>query len=72
MEIEIFVDGQPVVTTAQAAKARGITPAGMRAVLRQHGVQPVAHLDARTPLYDLAELDRLPPTGRGTHFRRAA
>lgn len=58
MRIEILVDGKPAVTTAQAAAARGYTLAGMRATIKQAGVQPIAHLDGRTPLYDPADLDR--------------
>jgi hypothetical protein len=54
--IEILVDGRPVLTTAQAAALRGITVAGMRAVIRQAGIRPVAHLDERTPLYDPRDL----------------
>lgn len=72
-DVQILIEDRPVVTTAQAAAARGITPAGMRAVINQNGIRPVAHLDRRTPLYDAEELDRaLPPAGRGAHFRRSA
>jgi len=31
----------------------------MRGELRRHGLEPVAHLDARTPLYLAAEVDRM-------------
>jgi hypothetical protein len=72
VEVQILVDGKPAVTTKQAAAKRGITPAGMRAVLNQHGVEPVTYLDDRTPLYDADVLDRLPPAGRGVHRRRRA
>lgn len=72
MDIEILVDGRPVVTTKQAAAMRGITTAGMRKVLQQNGIEPVAHLDGRTPLYDLGGLERLNPPGRGNYRKAAA
>lgn len=68
-QIEILVDGRHAVTTKQAAKARGITVAGMRKVLSQNGVEPVAELDGRTPLYDLDDLAGLNPPGRGAYRR---
>jgi len=58
MQIEVRVDGQLVETTQQVADAYGYTLAGMRATLRQSGVEPVAHLDGRTPLYDPNEVRR--------------
>lgn len=71
MEVQILVDGKPALTTTQAATARGITTAGMRKVLSQSGIEPVTHLDGRTPLYDAADLAGLNPPGRGG-YRRAA
>lgn len=72
MDIEIYGDGRRLLTTAQAAADRGITLAGMRKVLSQSGIQPVAYLDGRTPLYALAALARLNPPGRGAYRRSAA
>jgi len=69
MAIEVLVDGRLALTTKQAAEARGITVAGMRKVLHQNDVTPVAHLDERTPLYDAVALARLNPPGRGAYRR---
>lgn len=59
-DIRITVDGRSALTTAQAAARRGISPAGMRAVLADHDIVPAAHLDGRTPLYHLDDLNLLP------------
>jgi hypothetical protein len=68
---QVFVNGRLLVTTAQAAADRGITVAGMRKVLSQNGIEPVAELDGRTPLYDPVDLARLNPPGRGVYRRSA-
>lgn len=70
--MQILVDDRPAITTTQAAQQHGLTTAGLRAIISQNGIEPVAHLDARTPLYDAAELDRALKArpGRGAHWRR--
>ena len=50
-EIRIMVDGRLALTTAQAAGEFGVSPITVRGEVRQLGIEPVAHLDARTPLY---------------------
>lgn len=57
--IEVFVRGREAWTTQQVAEAYGYTLAGMRATLRQAGIQPVDMLDGRTPLYDPEEVQRV-------------
>ncbi len=59
--IRITVDGRPALTTAQAALRRGVDQAGLRRVLSRMGIEPIAHLDDRTPLYSRAQIDKLPP-----------
>lgn len=71
MELEIYLNGRRLITTAEAARDRGITLAGMRKVLSQSGIRPVTHLDRRTPLYDPADVARLNPPGRGAYRRSA-
>ncbi len=69
--IRITVDGRLALTTAQAATRHDRTRAVMRMLLSRCGVEPVAHLDDRTPLYSAVALDRaikaLP--GRGANLR---
>lgn len=74
MSVEITYDGQPVVTTNQAAETRQITPAAMRRAISINAIEPVGYLDGRTPLYDPADLDRVlnARPGRGAHLRRSA
>lgn len=50
-------NGREVITTATAAARYGLTPAGMRSVIRDNGWEPVAELDGRLPLYDAEKLD---------------
>ncbi len=58
--IRITVDGKLALTTAQAAQRHGIaSTATMRKRLQLAGVEPVDHLDARTPLYSAAEVGQL-------------
>lgn len=73
--IRITYDGEPALTTAQAAQRYGMTAAGMRAVLSRLGLQPLDEsVDGRTPLYLEAELDRAmaarPGQGRGSRPSR--
>ncbi len=58
-DIRITVDGRPALTTAQAAARHGRPVPQMRDLLsaRRLNVAPAAHLDDRTPLYDLERLD---------------
>lgn len=67
--IRITVNGKPARTTSQAAEQRGITISGMRRVIHDNAITAVAHLDARTPLYLVVDLDRLSPPGRGRRQR---
>ncbi len=52
--ILITVDGRPAVTTRQLAKEFGLDPASARSAVRRVRLEPVDHLDERTPLYDAA------------------
>jgi hypothetical protein len=49
--IKITVDGKPAHTTDQLATMYEIQPGSMRMRLHRHGIEPVANLDGRTPLY---------------------
>lgn len=71
-DIQITVDGTPVLTTAQAAERHDIEPASMRKAISRAKLEPLAHLDARTPLYDQAQLDALITArpGKGSNLRR--
>jgi len=70
-QIRITVDGKLAFTTAQAATKHDRTRPNMRMLLARLALEPVAHLDDRTPLYSAAELARavkaLP--GRGANLR---
>jgi hypothetical protein len=50
--IEITVDGRTALTTRQLGEEFGLDPASARSAVRRVGLEPVAHLDDRTPLYD--------------------
>src|SRR5688572_17993812 len=72
-EIRITVDGRLALTTAQAAAKHGRDVPQMRTLISRLGVEPVAHLDSRTPLYvatALAKAIRAMP-GRGANLRAA-
>lgn len=56
--MQILVDQRPALTTAEAAKLHGLTPSGLRAIISQNAIEPVAKLDERTPLYDAEQLER--------------
>lgn len=71
-EIVITHGGRRVVTTGQASELHAIPPATLRKEIQRLGLEPAAHLDARTPLYDaeqLAEALAARP-GKGAHLRR--
>lgn len=72
--VEILVDGRPALTTRPAAEKHGFTPGGLRAIVDQVGIEPVAEIDGRTPVYDEADLERklAARPGRGAHFRRSS
>lgn len=57
--IRITVNGKPALTVAQAAERLGMTQSGLRRDLtREPGApEPVAPLDARTPLYAARDID---------------
>lgn len=56
-EIRITVDGKLALTTSQFAAEAGVDPATVRGEIRDlvdeegQRIRPIAHLDARTPLY---------------------
>jgi len=56
MAIKITVDGRLALTTRQWADRLGVSPVTVRTEIRRLGVEPVAHLDARTPLYSATAL----------------
>lgn len=69
----ITYDGRPVLTTAQAAKRYGLTPASMRKEIARQGLEPVPEsLDGRTPLYLVDELDVAMKARPGRGRARAA
>jgi hypothetical protein len=57
-EVVITVGGERAFTTAQAAADRGMTPSHLRTVIWRAGLEPVGHIDARTPLWRAEDLDR--------------
>lgn len=73
--VEITYDGRLALTTAQAAVRYGLELATMRKALSRIELEPVADLDARTPLYDAAALDAAmaarPGKGARTDLREA-
>lgn len=72
--IEITHGGRPVVTTNLYAQERGILVDTLRKEIQRAGVQAVAHLDARTPLYDPEQLTAMLAArpGRGAHLRKTS
>lgn len=70
-EIRITADGRLALTTAQAAVRYGRTLANMRTLLSRLRVEPVAHLDSRTPLYAAVPLDKAIKAmpGKGANLR---
>ncbi|HLL69039.1 MAG TPA: hypothetical protein VK453_25490 [Micromonosporaceae bacterium] len=66
MEISITIDGRPAHTTEQAAKILGLEPEALRQRIRRRRaagdpVSPAGHLDARTPLYWIEDLQPKEP-----------
>ncbi len=57
--ITIKVNGRPAETVALAAQRHGMDHGAMLSAIRRAGLDPVAPLDARTPLYDTRAVDRL-------------
>jgi hypothetical protein len=55
-EIRITVGGKLAYTTAQAATKHDRPVPQMRTLISRLGVEPVAHLDTRTPLYGATAL----------------
>lgn len=73
--IRITYDGKLALTTAQAAQRYGLELAAMRKALSRMDLSPLPEpLDARTPLYAAAELDRAMKSrpGKGANLRRQA
>lgn len=62
-----------MITTAEAATAHGVTQAAMRKAISLNGIEPVAYVDGRTPLYEPDALARALQSrpGRGANLRRA-
>jgi len=70
--IRITVDGRLALTTRQAAAETGLSSASLRREISRLGIEPVAHLDERTPLYAAVPLRaalRGRP-GKGANLRR--
>ena len=49
--IRITVDGKLALTTRQLAEELKLDPASVRKTIQRLGLEPVDHLDERTPLY---------------------
>ena len=73
MGLRITYDGRLVLTTTQAAKRYGMTPAGMRSTIKRLGLEPAPEsIDERTPVYFAVELDATMKArpGKGANLRR--
>jgi hypothetical protein len=57
--IRITINGKPALTVDLAATRHGIDPATMRKILSRAHQPRDAELDARTPLYLAATIDKL-------------
>lgn len=70
--IEITYDGRPVLTAALAGERYNLALDAMRQALRRADLQPVAALDARTPLYDAGQVAAAMAArpGKGANLRR--
>lgn len=72
--IRITVDGKPALTVDMISTRRGWSPATTRKTLQRlrdsGALQPITHLDARTPLYAAAAVEKA-LTGRPGQGRRA-
>jgi len=71
--IRIEVDGKLALTVAQVAAEFDLQPESTRTVIRRLGVEPVAHLDARTPLYAAVLLRKAMKArpGKGANLRKS-
>ncbi len=74
-EIRILVDGKPALTIDMAAGRHNLKPSSVRSALSRAGAEPAAHLDARTPLHLVKELDQIlagrPGRGAAGRSRKA-
>ncbi|MFC4066563.1 hypothetical protein [Actinoplanes subglobosus] len=74
--IAITVDGREALTTRQLGEEFLLDPASARTAVRRVGLEPVAHLDDRTPLYDAetarTALRNRPGRGSRSGWDRAA
>jgi hypothetical protein len=74
--IAITVDGRTALTTRQLGEEFDLDPDSARTAIRRVGLEPVAHLDERTPLYDAetarAALSNRPGRGGRPRSRWAA
>lgn len=73
-EIRILVDGKPALTIDMAATRHNLKPSSVRSAISRAGAEPVAWLDARTPLHLVKGLDRIlaDRPGRGVRPPKAA
>lgn len=69
--IRITVDGKQALTTRQLAEEFHLDPASVRSAIKRLGLEPVAHLDERTPLYAAAPARKAmrERPGRGANLR---
>lgn len=56
--ITITIGGQQAETAAQAAARYGLETQNLRHILARADIKPVGRIDARTPLYLTADVDR--------------
>lgn len=70
-QVRITVDGKLALTTRQLAAELGLDPASVRSAIKRLGLQPVEHLDERTPLYAAAPARKALAArpGRGANLR---
>ncbi len=67
--ITITYDGQWVTTAVIACRIYGMQPQALRHTLARGGIQPVGDLDARTPLYLTADIERHMASRPGRNWR---
>ncbi len=69
--IRITVDGKPALTTRQLGEEFDLDPASARSAIKRLSLEPVAHLDERTPLYAAASARKAlrERPGRGANLR---
>jgi hypothetical protein len=70
--IRITVDGKVALTLAQAAERHALGTDAMRKAISRAGLEAVAELDARTPLYLATAVAAAIKTrpGKGANFRK--